>query len=69
MPGCITLKTTAIAYGQNLARSLKILLICNSSRFYKRQAIGSIVIDTTSSLLMPSRSGHLHGQGFKLGLP
>ena len=39
---CLTfVKTTTITYGQNLARSLKILPICNSSRFYKRQAIGS----------------------------
>jgi len=34
-------KTTAIAYGQKIGRSLKILVLCNSSRFYKRQAITS----------------------------
>ena len=41
-PNCLTfVKTTAIAYGQKMGRSLKILVLCNSSRFYKRQAIGS----------------------------
>ena len=33
--------TTAIAYGQKIARSLKILVLCNSSRVYKRQKITS----------------------------
>jgi len=33
--------TTAIAYGQKIARSLKILVLCNNSRVYKRQKITS----------------------------
>ena len=33
--------TTAIAYGQKIARSLMILVLCNSSRVYKRQKITS----------------------------
>jgi len=41
-PNCLTfVKTTAIAYGQNIEAPGKILPICNSSRFYKRQAIWS----------------------------
>ena len=39
---CLTfVKMTAIAYGQNVSRNLKILVLCNSSRFYKRQEIAS----------------------------
>jgi len=38
-------KTTAIAYGQNPEAPGRILPICNSSRFYKRQAIGSTVLE------------------------
>ena len=39
---CLTfVKTTAIAYGQIISRSFKILVLCNSSFFYKRQAITS----------------------------
>ena len=51
IPNCLTfVKTTAtgIAYRQKIGRSLKILVLCNSRRFYKRQAIGSIMITTTS---------------------
>ena len=33
--------TTAIAYGQKIARSLKNSVLCNSSRVYKRQKITS----------------------------
>ena len=36
-------KTTAIAYGQKIDQSLRIFVVCNSSRFYKRQPIGSRV--------------------------
>ena len=36
--------TTAIAYGQKIAQSLKILVLCNSSRVYKRQKITSIEV-------------------------
>jgi len=43
-PNCLTfVKTTAIAYGQKIDQSLRISVVCNSSRFYKRQAIGSTV--------------------------
>ena len=35
--------TTTIAYGQKIARSLRILVFCNSSRVYKRQEITSTV--------------------------
>jgi len=34
-------KTTAVAYGQKIDRSLRVLVVCNTSRFYKLQAIGS----------------------------
>jgi len=34
-------KTTAIAYGQNIVVPGNFLPICNSSRFYGRQAITS----------------------------
>jgi len=34
-------KTTAIAYGQKMGQSLKILVACNSGRFYKRQKVTS----------------------------
>ena len=41
-PNCLTfVKTTAIAYGQKIDQSLRFLVVCNSSRFYKRQTIGS----------------------------
>ena len=41
-PNCLMLvKTTAIAYGQKIDQSLRTLVVCNSSHFYKRQAIGS----------------------------
>ena len=33
--------TTAIAYGQKMGQSLRILVVCNSSRVYKRQKIMS----------------------------
>jgi len=33
--------TTAIAYGQKVDQSLRILVACNSSRVYKRQKITS----------------------------
>jgi len=33
--------TTAIAYGQKIARSSNILVACNSGRVYKRQKITS----------------------------
>ena len=36
-------KTTAIAYGQKMSQSLKILVACDSGRFYKRQKITSTV--------------------------
>jgi len=36
---------TAIAYGRKIDQSLKILVACNSSRFYKRQKIASTVIN------------------------
>ena len=38
--------TTAIAYGQKIAQSLKILVLCNSSRVYKRQEITSTVVSS-----------------------
>ena len=39
---CLTfVKTTAIAYGQNLEAPGNFLPVCNSSRFYKRQEITS----------------------------
>jgi len=41
---------TAIAYGRKIDQGLKILVACNSSRFYKRQKIASIpphgILDT-----------------------
>ena len=41
-PNCLTfVKTTAIAYHQNPEALVDFLPICNSSRFYKRQAIRS----------------------------
>ncbi|KAG0130218.1 hypothetical protein HOY82DRAFT_383988 [Tuber indicum] len=35
--------TTAIAYGQKICRSLRILVVCNSSCVHKRQKITSIL--------------------------
>ena len=41
-PGFLTfVGAAAVACGQKIGRSLKILVLCNSSRFYKRQAIRS----------------------------
>ena len=41
-PNCLTfVKTTGIAYHQNPEAPVDFLPICNSSRFYKRQAIRS----------------------------
>ena len=57
------IKTTAIAYGRKIARSLKILPICNGSRFYKRQGVMIRVLlgrsptmtkDFTSAAPLPS---------------
>jgi len=49
-PNCLMfVKTTAIAYGQKIDRSLRILVVCNTSRSYKRQAIGSIVTPMIST--------------------
>ena len=37
-------KTTEVAYGQNISRSLKILVLCNTSRFYKRREIANTLV-------------------------
>jgi len=44
---------TAIAYGRKIDQSLRILVACNSSRFYKRQKIASTRPET-----QPSQAHH-----------
>jgi len=60
-PNCLmSVKTTAIAYGQKIVQSRRILVVCNSSRFYKRQAIGSkIGVIPLTKLLFDATVRHL----------
>ena len=46
------INTTAIAYGQIIARSLKILVLCNSGRVYKHQKITSTAVGVEAWLGM-----------------
>ncbi|RPB04031.1 hypothetical protein L873DRAFT_45850 [Choiromyces venosus 120613-1] len=54
--------TTAIAYGQKIGRSLKILMVCNSSCVHKRQKITSRP-QLSHSYLKPDKYGLLRYHG------
>ena len=37
-------KTTEAAHGQKISRSLKILVLCNTSRSYKRREVANTLV-------------------------